>query len=172
MFVGYPRTRVLLSHCEETELLEAAFHGTPVICFPRNLAEKKNALRVLKLGFAYLMEGDFSDVDSILGAVNEIHNSATYRENARKISLALRDRPTPAMDRLVFWLKYIGRIKTEADNFLLPIKNFHTYAETWQYLYGLATGTFLSIFITMLYFATRFATMNERQHRSKGKYKR
>lgn len=161
-----------MSHCEETELLEAAFHGTPVICFPRNFDEKKNALHILKLGFAYSTEGDFS-IETILAAVNEIHNSATYRENARKISLSLRDRPIPAMDRLVFWLKYIGRIRTEADNFLLPVKNIHTYAEIWQFLYGIGVGTLLSIFITMLYFATRFAAMNERQqNKSKGKYKR
>lgn len=169
--IGYPRTRVLLCHCEETELLEAAFHGTPVICFPRNFAEKKNALNGLKLGFIYSTEGDYS-IDRIQGAVNEIHNSAMFRENARKVSLALRDRPTPAMDRLVFWLKYIGRIRTEADNFLLPVKNIHTYGEVWQFFYGTAVGTMLSVFITMLYFATRFAANNERQHKSRGKYKR
>lgn len=128
-------------------------------------------MRVFELGFAYSPRGDFS-TEAILAGINEVHNKAEYRENARKVSLAVRDRPTPAMDRLIFWLHYVGRIQTEGENLLLPLKNVSTYGETLQFLSGVAIGTLFSIFATMLYIATRFATANERQHKSKGKYKR
>lgn len=169
--MGYPRTRVLLSHCSDTELLESAFHGTPVICFPRNPAEYKNAMRVLELGFAYSTQGDFSP-EKVLLAINQIHNSPEYRENARKVSLAVRDRPIPAMDRLIYWLQYVGRIKTQGENLLLPPKNVNTYAETLQFISGIAIGTLFSVFVTMLYFLLRFVTSKEYQQKSKGKYKR
>ena len=128
-------------------------------------------MRVFELGFAYSPRGDFS-TEAILAGINEVHNTAEYRENARKVSLAVRDRPIPAMDRVIFWLHYVGRIKTEGDNLLLPLKNINTYGETLQLLSGIAIGTLFSIFATMLFFATRFSTTNERQQKFKGKYKR
>ena len=128
-------------------------------------------MRAFELGCAYSTRGDFS-IDAIFSAINEAHKSTEYRENARKVSVAIRDRLTPAMDKLVFWLRYMARIKTVGENLLLPLKNVNTYAETLQFLSGIAVGTFFTIFITMLYFATRFFTSNGRQQKSKGRYKR
>ncbi|XP_012262481.2 uncharacterized protein LOC105689782 [Athalia rosae] len=110
--IGYPRTRVLLSHCEDTELLEAAFHGTPVICFPRNRDEIKNSQRALSLGFSLETNNDYT-ASNLLSLIKTIHETAGYRENARKISVAIRDRPNPAADRITYWLGYVARNKND-----------------------------------------------------------
>ncbi|XP_015598027.1 UDP-glucuronosyltransferase 2B1 [Cephus cinctus] len=113
--IGFARTRVLLSHCEDTVLLEAAFHGTPVICFPRNHDERRNSDRAIELGFSFAnVDGNIpAKSEPISRVIKHIHETASYRENARKISQAIRDRPNPATDRILYWLDYVLRNREE-----------------------------------------------------------
>ncbi|KAK0167975.1 hypothetical protein PV327_001821 [Microctonus hyperodae] len=148
--IGNPRSRVLLSHCGDTEFLEAAYHGTPVICFPRNSEEKKNAARGIELGFSVSLNDNYS-IDSIYQTVNLIHESSIYREAARRVSLAIRDRPVPASDRMVFWLSFIARNRENAIDFSRLNKDvtIKTLAEDVQLLYGIFIGTaFGALFAT------------------------
>ncbi|XP_015109949.1 UDP-glucuronosyltransferase 1-8 [Diachasma alloeum] len=140
--IGYPRARVFLSHCDDTELLESGFHGTPIICFPRNPHEKRNAQRAVELGFSISLNDDYS-VDKVVKTFVEIHESALYRENARSVSLAIRDRPMPASDRAVFWLRYVARNEKSSIEFSpvdrkIPVK---TFAEDIQLYIGILLGT-------------------------------
>nr|UEN71110.1 UDP-glucosyltransferase 338F1 [Meteorus pulchricornis] len=138
--IGYARSRVLLSHCGDTEFLEAAFHGTPIVCIPRNPPEKQNAMRAIKLGVSESLNDDFS-IDKVYNIVNLIHESASFREAARSVSLAIRDRPMPASDRVKFWLDYVVRNKDNAMNFELSEKDvIKTFAEDVQFFYGLFIG--------------------------------
>lgn len=113
---GYARARVLLSHCQEIELLEAVFHGTPVICLPRDFYERSNEKQATELGFATSTNGDTS-VNAIVEAIELVHKTTGYREVSRSFSSIIRDRPLPASDNLVYWLGYVSR---NADRAIKP----------------------------------------------------
>lgn len=119
-----------LSHCGDTELLEAGFHGTPVLCFPRNAHESKNAARAVQLGFARSAE-EMRAVSSeeVTNTVNQLHETMSYRENARKVSLAIRDRINPAVDRLIYWLRYAARARDGKLEFLTAMSPARTFNE-------------------------------------------
>lgn len=170
--IGYGRTRVVLSHCADTELLEIAFHGTPVICFPRNSNEFKNVARAVQLGFAH-SAGEINILSNeVVNIVTQIHETMDYRENARKVSLAIRDRINPAVDRLIYWLRYMARAKDENLNFLAPIRPAKTLNEDLQFFLGLFVGAIVGIFLTIGCMLARYLIVSKRTHRSKGRYTR
>ncbi|OAD59649.1 UDP-glucuronosyltransferase 2A1 [Eufriesea mexicana] len=171
--IGYGRTRVVLSHCADTELLEAAFHGTPVICFPRNSYESRNAARAVQLGFAHSTEEmGISSNEEIVNTVNQIHETADYRENARKVSLAIRDRINPAVDRLIYWLRYMARTKDRNFDFLTPTSSVKTLNEDLQFFLGLFVGLIIGIFSAIGCMLARYLVISKRTQRSKGRYTR
>ncbi|KOC63182.1 UDP-glucuronosyltransferase 2C1 [Habropoda laboriosa] len=171
--IGYGRTRVVLSHCADTELLEAAFHGTPVICFPRNVYETKNAARVVQLGFARSV----NEIRSLTGqkvanTVIQIHETMDYRENARKVSLAIRDRINPAVDRLIYWLRYMVRSKDWNLDFMVATSPARTSNEDIQFFLGLFVGIIVGAFTAIGCMLARYLIISKRTQRSKGRYTR
>lgn len=171
--IGYGRTRVVLSHCADTELLESAFHGSPVICFPRNSYEVKNTARAIQLGFARSVEEiDTLSGEEIANTVNHIHETMSYRENARKVSLAIRDRINPAVDRLIYWLRYMARTKDWNLYFLMPANSVKTMNEDLQFFLGLFVGVIVGAFSTIGCMLTRYLIISKKVQRSKGRYTR
>lgn len=171
--IGYGRTRVVLSHCADTELLEAAFHGTPVICFPRNSYESQNAARAIQLGFAHTSEEIHTlTSEELVNTVNQVHTTMDYRENARKISLAIRDRINPAIDRLIYWLRYMARAKDWKLDILAPLSPVRTFNEDLQFFLGLFVGAVVGIVSTIGCMLARYLVISKKTQRSKGRYTR
>lgn len=174
--IGNGRTRVVLSHCADIELLEIAFHGSPVICFPRNAQESKNSIRVAELGFAHLVDSnnDRTSITNkdIISLINTIYLSTDYRENARRISVAIRDRLNPASDRLVYWLRYVARTKGDSDKFLVAPKGVSTFYEDFQFFLGLCTGAVIGVLLAGVGFLLRYIIISEKMRKSKGRYER
>ncbi|XP_046425089.1 UDP-glucuronosyltransferase 1A9 [Neodiprion fabricii] len=137
--IGYPRTRVLLSHCEDTELLEAGFHGTPVICLPRDADETRNARRAIELGFS-IETGGVHTSSNILSLIKTVHETAGFRENARKVSVAIRERPNPAVDRITYWLGYVARNKEEKKHLSVRENRGLSYKSIYSTDISLAVG--------------------------------
>ncbi|EZA46922.1 hypothetical protein DMN91_004846 [Ooceraea biroi] len=172
--IGYSRTRVVLSHCGDTEFLEAAFHGTPMICLPRDTHESLNAGRAVELGFARSTEttGDYTSAEEIANIVHEIHESAAYRESGRKVSLAIRDRLNPPSDRLLYWLRYIARTKTDKTKFHKAKSQVRTLTEDIQFFVGLLVGIIFGVVCTGSAVVARYLLTTNKTQRSKGRYTR
>lgn len=168
---------MVLSHCADTELLEIAFHGSPLICFPRNKQESKNAARAIELGFAHSIDS-YDDrltitSEDVTSLIDTIYTSTDYRENARRISVAIRDRLNPASDRLVYWLRYIARTKGDRERFLLVApSNVNTFYEDFQFFLGLCTGIIVGVLLTGVSFLFRHMVMSKKMRKSKGRYQR
>lgn len=158
---------MVLSHCTDSEFLESSFHGTPMICFPRTRDEKLNAQRAVELGFAIIV-GREGTSDSVSYNIKEIHESTKYRENARLVSQAIRDRSNHAMDRIHYWLGYAARHTGEGKNFLLP-KKVATYSETLQLIVGFFAGMMFTVIATAVYMSTQ---MVQPQQRRRDNFKR
>ncbi|KAJ8678570.1 hypothetical protein QAD02_014357 [Eretmocerus hayati] len=167
--IGYPRTRMVLCHCTDSEFLESSYHGTPMVCFPRTRDEKRNAQRAVELGFARnekleLMSHNLAEI------IKEIHENTQYRESARIVSQAIRDRSNHAMDRIQYWLGYTARHNGEGNNLLVP-KKVSTYGETLQAVIGFLVGVVFTALLTVVFFVSQQMAeaqkkeMKKKQHR-------
>lgn len=163
---------MVLSHCTDTEFLEAAFHRTPLICLPRNAHESRNAARAVELGFARSTEAtnDHASATEIAQIVNEIHETMAYRENARMVSVAIRDRLNPPSDRLVYWLGYIARTKDDAEKFHKPKSQARTLTEDIQFFVGLLVGVIIGIVCTSSAVVARYLVTANKVQITKGRY--
>jgi glucuronosyltransferase len=170
MFTGYPRARMVLCHCTDSEFLESAFHGTPMICFPRTADEKRNAQRAMDLGFAYTEKIDAIS-DTAIEIIKEIHENTKYRESARLVSQAIRDRSNHAMDRIQYWLGYVARHNGEGKNLLIP-KRVSTYSEILQAVAGFLVGVLFTTLLTILFFMTQQITESQCKKEQKKKHRK
>lgn len=168
---GFSRTRIVLSHCSDTEFLESAFHGIPILCFPRNPEETRNTLRGVHLGFSLSMQGEYSG-NTVANVVLQVQQGNEYREKARRVSTAIRDRLEPASDRLVHWLKYAARTKNEGRSILVPLSRVSTYAEAFQWIFGFFAGTLFCVILAVTYLFVSYIIEKEKPVKSKGKYQR
>ncbi|XP_014482190.1 PREDICTED: UDP-glucuronosyltransferase 1-7C-like [Dinoponera quadriceps] len=168
--IGYSRTRVVLSHCADTEFLEAAFHGSPLICLPRDAHEVRNSERAVELGFAHTVEARINGQE-LAKTVLRIHETAAYRENARKVSLALRDRLNPASDRLVYWLGYVARTKNGgSERFLRPSSDARTFVEDSDFFAGIWLGLLFGIVACVVFMVLQRVIDAYQEERSKGRH--
>ncbi|KAL0122556.1 hypothetical protein PUN28_007334 [Cardiocondyla obscurior] len=170
--IGYSRTRVVLSHCSDTEFLEAAFHRTPLICLPRDAYEALNTARAIELGFARSIEttNDHASAMEIAQIVHEIHETMGYHESARKVSVAIRDRLNPPSDRLVYWLRYIARTKGDTEKFHKPKSQARTLSEDIQFFVGVLVGLIFGIICTGSAVVARYLITASKVQTAKGRY--
>lgn len=140
--IGYSRTRILIAHCKDTEFLEAIYHGTPIICVPKNSYESLNEKRAVKLGMSISLNNEHN-VEKIIDTITNINDNQNYRESGRSASQLIRDTPIPSTDKLIFWLDYIARndkniikLSTIYNN-----NNIKTFAEDVQLYIGIIIGT-------------------------------
>lgn len=166
----------MLSHCADTEFLEAAFHGSPLICLPRGTHESRNNGRAVELGFAHNAEGHVT-AKEIAKIVQKIHDTTAYRENARKVSLALRDRLNPASDRLVYWLGYVARTKDGGggdggERFLRRnSSSARTFAEDAEWFAGIWWGLLFGVMISVAFMGLQhFIDAYQQERRPKGRH--
>lgn len=165
---------MVLSHCTDTEFLEAAFHGTPVICLPRDTHESRNSARAVELGFARSIENGYDSAEEMANVMLEMHETVAYRENARKVSLAMRDRLNPASDRLIYWLGYVARTKDDDRKFHRVKSQTRTLVDDIQFFIGLLVGVMFGIVSTGCAAVALYVgliTANKVQ-KSKGRYTR
>ena len=164
---------MVLSHCTDTEFLEAAFHRTPLICLPRDAHESRNAARAVELGFARSIKttnDHFASAMEIAQIINEIYETVAYRENARKVSVAIRDRLNPPSDRLVYWLGYVARTKDDTEKFHKPKSQARTLMEDIQFFVGLLVGIIIGIVCAGSAVVARYLITANKVQIAKGRY--
>ena len=75
---------VFLSHCGMNSVSESLYFSVPLVMYPQTTEQKGVAERVLQLGAGIKI--DKINKEALLGAVNEILNNSSYKQNAEQIS--------------------------------------------------------------------------------------
>lgn len=107
--LAHRNTRLFISHCGLGGVIEAKFHGVPILAIPIFGDQPKNAKAVVSEGWA--VELPYSDLDAttLSAAINELLTNETYTRKVKELSLRHRDRPHTALEEAVFWTEYVIR---------------------------------------------------------------
>lgn len=135
-----------MGHCVDSEFLEASYHGTPMICVPRTPQEMRNAQRAVELGLSVSLNKDYS-VEKIVDTISNIHGGDSFRARAKIVSQAVRGKPVPVTDLLMFWLDYVAKNDKDIIEFS-PIEageSVKTFSEDIQLYIGMMIGTVFGI---------------------------
>ncbi|CAH1775737.1 unnamed protein product [Owenia fusiformis] len=111
--LAHPKTKLFVTHCGGSASKETIHQGVPIVGLPiffdhhihcRLLCERAKIGK--RLSFQDL------DTKSVVTAMKTVlHNQATYKENAKKMSQLVRDVPIPPRDKFLYWVKYVIRHK-------------------------------------------------------------
>lgn len=100
------KSDVFLTHCGMNSVNESLYYGVPMVLFPQHSEQGLVAERTAELGAGLMLKGNKQDY--IRGAIEQILNDDTYKENANKISTSF---------------KIAGGAKKAADTILMVINN-------------------------------------------------
>lgn len=128
--LGHPKTKLFISHGGTNGLYEAIYHGVPVLGIPLIFDQDDNFVRLVARGAADTVEISTLNVESMTKALKNILNpEKPYRQNMRKLSQLLHDKPMKPLDSAVFWIEYVMRNKGAAhlrtESYKLPWFVYH-----------------------------------------------
>lgn len=104
--LGHPKTRLFIGHAGMNGMLEAAYHGVPMICVPFFGDQFDNSVAAKHFGMAEFLYKESITEESLVKLINTVLNKPSYRENAVRISRSIKLRPRSAIEAAADWVEY------------------------------------------------------------------
>ncbi|XP_046564066.1 UDP-glucuronosyltransferase 1A1-like [Haliotis rubra] len=129
--LGHPNTKVFISHCGKNGFWEAVYHGVPIICMPIHAETFTTAIKVKKYNIGSRIEIFDDSVDDLFEKIRQVLESTVIRQNMKRMSSLLRDRPEKPADRAASAVEHV--LKYGGDHMRPPSVSFvsYIYADVW-----------------------------------------
>ncbi|XP_076655534.1 UDP-glycosyltransferase UGT5-like isoform X1 [Halictus rubicundus] len=127
--LNHPNVKCYFGHGGLLGLSEGVYSGVPMVLMPFYGDQHLNAMAAKARGVAEIVEFTELNEQNLRHALDEVFNNTKYRENARRLSKAFRDRPATPLQTAVWWTEYIGRgnglpyVKSEASSLPWYVRN-------------------------------------------------
>ena len=99
--------RLFITHCGMNSLIEAAYHGVPVLGFPFGNDNHNNAAIVRAKGTGETMHLNDFTAEQLKDTIMKIISDDQYSKNAKKLSETYRDVKLNGPNDPVFWLEHV-----------------------------------------------------------------
>ncbi|KAK9498401.1 hypothetical protein O3M35_003043 [Rhynocoris fuscipes] len=109
--LAHPNCKLFISHCGVRSLLEAVYHGVPMVLVPLFADQKYNAKFVEINGYGRVLNLKKLTEDKLSHAINTVLNNPGYKERIMLRSAVFKDNPIDIMDNVVYWIEYVIRHK-------------------------------------------------------------
>ncbi|XP_072449000.1 UDP-glucuronosyltransferase 3A1-like [Chiloscyllium punctatum] len=103
--LGHPKVRLLVTHGGLNSLMEAVYHGVPVIGIPLFGDQFDNMVRVEAKGFGLTVQ--VNQLQALSNAIATVTGDKRYKDSAMTLSHLHRSHPFPPRQRLLRWVEYI-----------------------------------------------------------------
>ncbi|XP_036399962.1 UDP-glucuronosyltransferase 2B31-like [Megalops cyprinoides] len=128
--LGHPKTRVFVAHGGTNGVLEAIYHGVPVVGLPLFYDQYDNLLRLKERGGATILSVGTVDSSIFFQALQEVLHDPSYRMNMQRLSRLHRDQPMKPLDLALFWIEFVMRHKGAAhlrtESYKMPWYVYHS----------------------------------------------
>lgn len=107
--LAHKNVKAFISHCGYGGVIEAKFHGVPIIAVPIFGDQPGNADNVVKHGWGIRIDLKDLTEELLLNAIKEITSNSTYSTNVKKLAELSKDRPQSPQETAVYWVEYVLR---------------------------------------------------------------
>jgi len=120
--LGHTATKVFFTHGGLNSVLEAAYHGTPMVVLPLFGDQPANAMKVQEAGIGIILNLQDLTPIQVTNAITEVIQNPKYKENAMKVSKLIRHRRITPTQEACDWIEYglhnnAGlHLRSQADN--------------------------------------------------------
>jgi len=104
--LGHPKTRLFIGHAGMNGMLEAGYHGVPMICVPFFGDQFDNAVAAKNLGMAEILHQEQITEEKLIKTINTILQTPSYRASAARISKSIRLHPRTPVQQAADWVEY------------------------------------------------------------------
>ncbi|XP_015363936.1 PREDICTED: UDP-glucuronosyltransferase 2B15-like [Diuraphis noxia] len=109
--LAHPNVKLFISHGGLLGTTEAVYEGVPILSMPIFGDQMTNIKAVVSKGAAEMMNyGDLNE-DEIFIKITSMLTNPKYRQKAKELSEAFRDRPMSPLETAVYWTEYVIRYK-------------------------------------------------------------
>ncbi|XP_037091663.1 UDP-glucuronosyltransferase 1A7-like [Pollicipes pollicipes] len=107
--LGHRQTRLFVSHCGMGGVLEALYHGVPVLCVPIFLDQGENAAFLEYRGLGLTLDRHRLTEPTVTAALRRLLTSDSFRQKAQYLAELRRLDPNSAADRAIYWINMVVR---------------------------------------------------------------
>eukprot|EP00045_Choanoeca_perplexa_P013960 m.160932 g.160932 ORF g.160932 m.160932 type:complete len:506 (-) comp16513_c0_seq4:1593-3110(-) len=151
--LGHANTKLFISHGGANGILEAAYHGVPILGYPLFADQWDNVARAVWRKMALSVDKDSATKESLLKDITTMLSDASFANNAQSISTLIQDTDQSATKQAADWIEWSIKYKG----------GFHqrmpSYFRPWYINQGWDVGIFwlvvLSLFIAVPLLACR-----------------
>jgi len=152
--LGHRNCRLFLTHGGLNSLMEAVYHGVPVLGMPLSSDQFASLARSKREGYALTMKWKDVNYDSLLNTIQELLNNPKYSATADKLSTLMRDQPQNPLERAVYWTEFNLRHKG-AKHLRLGSRYLAWYERAMIDVYGIIAAVVLLPIILVAIFVRK-----------------
>ena len=109
--LAHKNTKLFITHGGLGSIVEAKYHGVPIIGMPMFADQPTNVKMTVEEGWGYKLDFPTLDEAALTAGLEEMLNNPSYLEKVKNLSQLARDRPQTPKELAVFWIEYVIRHK-------------------------------------------------------------
>ena len=107
--LGHPKAKLLVSHCGKNSIVEAVYHGVPMICLPLIYDQHHNAAFVKAKGIGRMVHFHELDDKNFKEAIFDVIVNDRYRLAITKLSAIFKDIEEHGLYDPIPWINHVIR---------------------------------------------------------------
>ncbi|XP_017464666.1 PREDICTED: UDP-glucuronosyltransferase 2C1-like isoform X1 [Rhagoletis zephyria] len=107
--LAHPNVKLFITHGGMGSVVEAQYHGVPIVGIPLFGDQPSNMANVERSGFGLSVDYTTLSEESLNNAIQEVLNNPKYTKAVRDFSRLYRDRPMTPRQTVVYWVEYVLR---------------------------------------------------------------
>ncbi|XP_046585156.1 2-hydroxyacylsphingosine 1-beta-galactosyltransferase-like [Haliotis rubra] len=105
--LGHPKVRLFLNHGGISGVMEAIYHGIPMVAIPIFGDQFDIVARIVAKGMGLRIDVTNITKASILSSVQQVLGDRRFYDTSKKMSAIMKSREQHPMRRTVYWINYI-----------------------------------------------------------------
>ncbi|XP_063816961.1 UDP-glucuronosyltransferase 3A1-like isoform X2 [Pseudophryne corroboree] len=142
--LGHPKIRLLVTHGGLNSLMEAVYHGVPVLGIPLFGDQFDNLVRITAKHMGTFIPVLEIKSESFANTMRHVIENKSYKMSAMNLSVIRKSRPFPPDQQLLRWVEHI--IQSGGGGHLHP----YSYQQPWYQQYLLDVILFLCLSIALI----------------------